>query len=117
MDQATSQRVNLTDFIFQKTYAEEMSTCIYVCICSSCEGCYKDTGNHICQTELAVQNLDFWDEAKHYFSINDVIYKMEQRCEKYRVPKYETHDLMIALRKANHEWLEQLQTMVVILDL
>ena len=58
-----------------------------------------------------------YDEAKHYFSILDVMDKMDQRCEKHGVPKYEAQDLMIALRKVNNEWLEQLKTMVVILEL
>ena len=111
----TTSLISLTDFIFQKTYAEEMLTCIYACIFASCEGCQKETDHHSCST--AVPYLEFWDEAKHYFSMPELVDKMDERCEKHGVPKYEAQDLMKALRKANHEWLEQLQSMVVFLDL
>lgn len=117
MDEATSPKVSLVDLIFQKTYAEEMLTCIHVCICALCEGCHKGTNYHICQTELTARHMEFWDEAKHYFCIHDVMRKMDERCEKFGIPKYETKDLMIALGKVNHEWLEQLKAMVIILDL
>ena len=114
---ASFKGLNWADFIFQKTYAEEMSVCMGMCSDAFFDISQRPTDNHMSPTEVAVQSLDFWDDAKHYFKMKWFVEKLDQRCEIYGIPKFERQDLIIAFRKANREWLEHLQSMVLWLEL
>lgn len=103
--------IGLRDFLFQKSYADEMVTCLQAFVCNQCEGCLHLTDIHSCVNELDL--LQYWHEAKHYFSRDNVVIAMNKRCDKYDLEVFQDYEWPAFLRKTESEWLDQIQMMVV----
>ena len=92
--------VDLRDFLFQKSYVDEMVMCLQAFAFTQCE-----------ETNI----IQYWHEAKHLFSTDNVFTAMNKRCEKYNVEPFEKHEWVEFLHKIEHEWQEQIVMMVVML--
>ena len=112
------ETVSLKEFLFQKSYAEEMVECLHAFMFGICDVCQHKNGlydehSYACERDL----LKYWDEAKHYFSMKDVLENSDKRCEKYELEPFTWHEITLALCKVETEWKYQLQAMTVILNI
>ena len=89
--------IGLRDFLFQKSYCEEMVTCLQAF------------------TPETQDLFTYWHEAKHYFSLQNVFEAMNTRCLKYGVEAFQEHEWPIFLSKIEHEWHKQIVMMIVML--
>ena len=100
--------VDLRDFLFQKSYVDEMVMCLKAYAFTQCDKCQAMV-EHVC---FITQYLP---EAKHFFSQDNVFKTMNKRCEKYNVDPFEEHEWSYFIHNIEHKWYEQIALMIVML--
>jgi len=101
------------DFLFQKTYAEEMLMCLHAFQFEKCYACQSMGYEHTCKT---LNIFQYWNEAQHYFSRSELMYRLNVRCQRYFEQPFTLPELAQTLPKVFAEWLSQIRTMILILD-
>ena len=109
----SEETVIFRDFLFQKTYAEEMLMCLYTYQFEQCYACQTLGDSHTCETTNILQH---WNEAQHYFSRSEVMFRLNKRCCKYDEEQFSLSEFAHALSKVNTVWNDQISVMVIILD-
>lgn len=105
--------VTFRDFLFQKTYAEEMIMCLYSYQYEQCSACQELNETHSCDIFNIMQH---WTEALHYFSRSEVMFRLNKRCIKYGEKQFTLPDFTESLQKVNTIWYDQIHMFVIILD-
>ena len=77
--------MSFRDFMFQKTYAEEMIQCLYAFQFENCEACQTLGDAHTCES---VNILQHWNEAQHYFSRAECMHRLNKRLNKFSEESY-----------------------------
>ena len=104
--------MSFRDFMFQKTYAEEMIQCLYAFQFETCDACQVLGNDHTCDS-MAI--LRYWNEA-HFFSNQECIFRLNKRLEKFSEEPYTAMEFAKALTKVRNEWYDQICVMIYILD-
>ena len=106
--------VNLREYIFQKSYAEEMLLALKKYIHLICSACNGNEGEHVCSGSLL---LNYWEEAKYYVSLDRILVNVNKRCITYGEEEYTCNELASTLLKLDVYWIALIQAIVSILEL